>query len=313
MDRFAPLFVIVAASLWGIDGIVLRPSLYSLPVPLVVFVESSAIALVLTLVLGHRLKALKELTRRDWLAFLAVAILGGVVGTMSITRALFYVNYVNLSVVVLIQKLQPVFAILLAALWLKEKPGPRFVLWASLAVAGAYIMTFGFDLPVVVPGDKTLYAVLFALLAAFGFGASTVFGKRALRQVSFEIGTYIRFAVTAILMSGVALATGDVFQYRQIQPGQLWIFTLIVFTTGGPALFLYYFGLKRIKASVATICELAFPLTAIVLEYVLRGNTLTLVQWLGAVALVGSIIQVSRRPSRKLTPEAAEFHGNSGN
>ena len=44
MKKFAPFFVILAASLWAVDGIVLRPSLYSLPVTLVVFIESTIYA-----------------------------------------------------------------------------------------------------------------------------------------------------------------------------------------------------------------------------------------------------------------------------
>ena len=48
MSKLAPIFVIIAAALWGVDGIVLRPELYTLPVPLVVFIESIIVALVLT-------------------------------------------------------------------------------------------------------------------------------------------------------------------------------------------------------------------------------------------------------------------------
>ena len=40
MTKLAPLFVILGASLWGVDGILLRPGLYSLPVPLVVWVST---------------------------------------------------------------------------------------------------------------------------------------------------------------------------------------------------------------------------------------------------------------------------------
>ena len=48
LKRLAPMYVILAASLWGVDGIILRPSLYNLPVPLVVFIESSIVAIILT-------------------------------------------------------------------------------------------------------------------------------------------------------------------------------------------------------------------------------------------------------------------------
>ncbi|MFZ1290632.1 MAG: EamA family transporter, partial [Melioribacteraceae bacterium] len=59
-----------------------------------------------------------------------------------------------------------------------------------------------------------------------------------------------------------------------------------------PAIFLYYYGLKNITASSSTILELAFPLTAIILEYILHGNLLSFVQWIGVAILIYSITNV---------------------
>lgn len=300
MKKFAPLFVIIAASLWGVDGIILRPSLYTLPVTLVVFIESSIVALILSPLFIKQFPKLKELSIKDWLSFGGVALFGGAIGTMAITKALFYVDFVNLSIVILIQKLQPVFALILAAVVLKERLPRIFFLWAFTAIVGAYLMTFGTNLPNVTPGDKTAYAALFAIIAAASFGSSTVFSKRALKNVGFELGTYLRFTITSIIMLFIALSLGSMSSFSEITTGQAMIFLLIAFTTGGLAIFLYYFGLKNITASVATICELAFPLTAVILEYVLRGNILDIVQWFGVIILMASIYKVS---GMKITPK----------
>jgi drug/metabolite transporter (DMT)-like permease len=285
--------VVVAASLWAVDGIVLRPSLYGLPVSLVVFVESAIVAILLTPFFIKRFSSLKQLKKKDWLAFFGVALLGGAIGTMAITKALFYVNFVNLSVVILLQKLQPVFAISLATLLLKEKLPKEFFLWAGLAIVGAYFMTFGTTLPNFSTGDKTTIAALFALLAAFSFSSSTVLSKRALRNVDYEMGTYLRFLFATFIMVIIASSTGDISSLSEITAKQIIIFLIIAFTTGGAAIFLYYYGLKRISASVASICELAFPLTAVVLEYFVHGNLLSPVQWIGAAILLISILKVS--------------------
>ena len=289
----APFFVVIAASLWAVDGIVLRPSLYSLPVPLVVFVESAIVAILLTPFFIKRFSSLKSLQIKDWIAFAGVALLGGAVGTMAITKALFYVNFVNLSVVILLQKLQPVFAIALATIFLKEKLPKEFFLWAGLAIIGAYFMTFGLSAPNFSTGDKTTIAALFALLAAFSFSSSTVLSKRALRNVDYEMGTYLRFLFSAIIMLIIASTTGDISNLNEITTKQIVIFLIIAFTTGGAAIFLYYYGLKRISASVASICELAFPLTAVVLEYFVHENILSPIQWIGAAVLLMSILMVS--------------------
>src|SRR3989338_9153434 len=164
---YAPLFIVVAAFLWALDGIVLRPNLYSLPVALVVLVEHALAFLAMLPFFIAELKEIKKLKAADWGAFLWVAVFGGVLGTMFITKALFYVDFVNLSIVVLIQKLQPVFALLLAWLFLKERMPKRFFFLAALAVVTTYFITFGLKLPEFNTGDKTLGAALFALGAAF--------------------------------------------------------------------------------------------------------------------------------------------------
>lgn len=293
MYRFAPIAIIIAAALWGLDGIVLRPSLYTLPVPLVVFVESSIVAILLSPFFVKKIQSLKHLQAKDWLSFFAVALFGGAIGTMAITKALFYVNFVNLSVVVLIQKLQPIFAILLAALLLKERLKKEFFLWATVALAGAYFMTFGLKIPNIYAGDKTPIAVLFSLIAAFSFGSSTVFSKRALKNVGFEMGTYLRFLISTLVMIILVTSLGEFQQISKVTNHQWIIFLIIAFTTGGPAIFLYYYGLKSTPASISAICELSFPLTAVMLEYFVRGNIMTLDQWIGVALLLFGILKVS--------------------
>ncbi len=294
MNKFAPLFVVFAASLWGFDGILLRPNLYTLPVPLVVLIESSIIVLVLSLFFIRSYKSFTKLKRNDWLAFLGVAIMGGAVGTMSITKALFYVNFVNLSIVVLIQKLQPAFAILLASVLLKETPPQKFYSWATLAIIGAYLMTFGLTFPEVSFENKTVLAAGFALLATLGFASSTVLSKRALKNIEFNNATFLRFLSTAIVMLIIVLVTGNFSAVSLVSTNQWFIFLSIAFLTGGPGIFLYYYGLKHIKASVATIAELAFPITAVLLEFFIRGNILGPVQWVGLAILFFSILKVTR-------------------
>lgn len=293
MYRFAPYAIIIAAALWGLDGIVLRPSLYTLPVPLVVFIESTIVAILLTPFFIKNVELLKKLKFKDWLSFLGVAIFGGAIGTMAITKALFYVNFVNLSIVVLIQKLQPLFAISLAAVLLKERLKREFFLWAGISIFGAYLMTFGLNLPRLDTGDKTPIAALFSLIAAISFGSSTVFSKRALKNVGFGMGTYLRFLISSIVMIILVMSLGEIHSINNVTNRQWLVFFLIAFTTGGPAIFLYYYGLKSTPASISAICELSFPLTAVLLEYFVHGNVLNLIQWIGVILLLWGILKVS--------------------
>jgi drug/metabolite transporter (DMT)-like permease len=295
---YAPLFIITAAILWAVDGIILRPALYSLPVALVVFIEHALAFLFMIPFLFLEKHELKKLKASDWGAFIIVALLGGALGTMCIVKALFYVHHVNLSIVVLIQKLQPVFALILARVVLKEKLPKKFFYWAIVAVVATYFVTFEGFLPNFATGEKTIYAALFALGAAFSWGSSTVFSKKALEKVSFRVGTYLRFGLTTFLMFFITAAFRDFSKISDVTSHQLLIFLIIVFSSGGLAMFLYYYGLKKVKASVSTICELAFPLSAIVLEFLIHGLMLSWSQWIGALVLLLAIYKVSLMPKK---------------
>jgi drug/metabolite transporter (DMT)-like permease len=230
----------------------------------------------------------------DLLVFSLVALAGGAIGTMAIVKALFLVNFKSLTVIVLLQKLQPVFAITLAIILLHEKIRRNYIIWAGLAIVASYLLTFGFHLPDFRTGSNTVYAALYSMLAAFAFGSSTVLSKKVLIKYDYKTATFFRYGLTTLFMLIILLATSTLGQVRQTT-GQNWlIFFIIAFTTGSGAIFLYYFGLNKIKASVATICELSFPLSAIILDYIFNGNLLSVAQWIGAAILVFAIINLNR-------------------
>lgn len=290
---FAPLLIIFAAFLWALDGIVLRPSLYVLPVGIVVFVEHALAFLLMLPFLIKERKEIKKFGSEQWGVFLWIAVFGGVLGTMFITKALFYVNFINLSIVVLIQKLQPIFALLLAALILKEKLPKKFFAWASLAIVATYLIAFDNLIPNFNTGDKTLLAALFALGAAFSWGSSTVFGKKALQTVNFRVATYMRFGLTALIMFFVVSLTSGFSEISAITDKQWLTFLIIIFSSGAAAMFIYYYGLRKVKASSSAIYELTFPLSAIILEMIVHHKFLTWTQWIGAIVLMFTVWKIS--------------------
>jgi drug/metabolite transporter (DMT)-like permease len=286
--------VSVAAIMWGLDGVVLTPRLYNLDVSLVVFVLHALPFLIMQAFLFKQYRHLKHFTGRDVLILLLIALFGGAVGTLSIVKALFLINFKELSVVVLLQKLQPVFALILASIILKEKLNKYFIFWASVAIFGGYFLTFGFELPDMKTGSATALSAMYALLAAFAFGSSTVFSKMILQKYSFTTATFYRYGFTALLMGVFILVAGKSFSYSQITPVNWLIFFIIAITTGSGAIFLYYYGLNHVKASVAVMCELFFPISTIIFDYAFNGSRLSPVQWISAGLMVFAIVNLNR-------------------
>ena len=68
---------------------------------------------------------------------------------------------------------------------------------------------------------------------------------------------------------------------------------MIVFSSGSIALAIYYYGLQNLPASHTTIYELAWPLSALLLDWAVRGQLLNATQLLGALILLASMIILS--------------------
>ena len=294
--------IIIAASLWAVDGILIRPHLHHLDVSAVVFMEHFIAFILMSLFLVPSfLKQIKNIKPKEWASFGLVAIFGGILGTYGITQAIFYVfeHGASISAILLLQKLQPVFAIFLAILLLKEKPAKSFFYWALIAITGSYILTFGYSSPNIFFDNPNTMAALFSLVAAFSWGASTVFSKMAITNISFKIATYIRFALTSAIMAALIIFFNKTETLTHFTGNDMILMLIIAFTTGGAAIFIYYYGLKRVKASSSTIYELAFPVTAITAEYIFHGKFMGLDKLSGALILCFAIVMIVRNNNRR--------------
>ena len=289
------LLVCLAATMWGFDGIALTPRLFSLHVPFVVFILHLLPLILMSIIFGkEEIKNIKKLQKNDLFFFFCVALFGGCLGTLSIVKALFLVNFKHLTVVTLLQKLQPIFAIILARVLLKEKLKKAYLFWGFLALLGGYLLTFEFHLPENVSGDNLLPASFYSLLAAFSFGSATVFGKRILKSASFRTALYLRYLMTTCIMFVIVAFTSGFGDFSTATAGNWLIFVIIALTTGSGAILLYYFGLRYITAKVATMCELCFPISSVIFDYLINGNVLSPVQVASAALMILSIIRISK-------------------
>jgi drug/metabolite transporter (DMT)-like permease len=293
------LSIMLAALLWSLDGVFIRPKFYMLPAGLVVFIEHLLGFIILSPFIIMSWYKIKKLDRRDWGAIFWVALFGGVIGTLFITKAFFaaILGSVTFATVVLLQKLQPVFALLLARIVLKEKLSRLFYLWALIAIVAAGFLAFGKT------GIGEINwlnnAAIFAIIAAFAFGSSTVFGKRIVNHLDFKPTAALRFGLTSILILIYILITGDITEISAVSSVQWWLLALIVFTSGAGAIFIYYFGLKKVPASAATIAELFWPFSAVILDYILNGNVLNSIQIVAALVLLLAFYMIVKYGKQK--------------
>lgn len=290
--NFGPLLIITAALLWALDGVI-RRYLYSLPPVTIIFFEH-LIGTILLFPFFARTIFKVKFSKREWFLLILVSILSGLLGTLFFTTALLKVNFISFSVVFLLQKLQPIFAILSARIFLKEKFKKGYLPFALLALISAYFVTFSNGIVNLNTGEGTVVAALFALGAAVFWGTSTTFSKMLLTDIRPEISTFYRFLITTILSFILIFILGKSSSIDDVTLNQYGFLSLIAVSTGMVALLIYYRGLKRTPVHVATILELIFPLVAIIIDMKLYGNVLSITQWIAAVFLIFSVYKISK-------------------
>lgn len=297
----------LSSILWSFDGVVLTPRLGNLNIGFVVFMLHLFPFILMNFFLYKKYKLLKTLDNSEWFSLFAVAVFGGAVGTMAIVKALFLVNFNSLSIVVLLQKLQPIFAILLASTYLKEKPSKNFLKWASVAVFFGYFLTFGLNLPDFHQDKNIVMVAFYSILAAFSFGSSTVFSKRLLEKVDFVSASFFRYGLVTLMMFVYVLASGHLFDFGLVTKMNWTVLAITTVTTGSGAIFLYYYGLTKVKAIISTIAELFFPISAVLFDYLFNGVVLSPIQWISAGVMIFAIINLNLDNSRrKVVRTAAE-------
>jgi drug/metabolite transporter (DMT)-like permease len=237
-----------------------------------------------------------QLTKREWWLIVLVAILSGLLGTLWFTTALGKVHFISISVVFLLQKLQPIFAISTATIFLKEKFDNRYIKWALLAVISAYFVTFANGYVNFATGEGTIVAALYALGAAFAWGSSTTFSKMLLGKVDFKVSTFYRFLVTVLVALPILFLFGHGSGGVIALPSttQFSLLLLIAISTGMVALLIYYKGLAKTPVHISTILELTFPFIAILLDMIVNHTMLSMSQWIASLVLVFSIYQIAK-------------------
>lgn len=124
------------------------------------------------------------------------------------------------------------------------------------------------------------------------------FGRRLAARLRFRELTALRlfFGAGAALL--VVALTGTFRAYGLVGPRSALSLVLLALIPGLLSLLIYYRGLRGTPASAATLGELAFPLTALVIGYGALNASLTVSQWLGVALLSGTITAMGLLRSR---------------
>jgi len=292
-------FVLIACFAWAFDTLIRYPLLNQIKPSLIVFIEHLFLTLIFLPFFYKNYKKLSSVTIGDFFYFLILGGLGSALSTLAFTKAF---TYINPSIVIILQKFQPLIAVVLARILLKESLNKIFIFWALVCVLGVLLIghqdiTNVYSLALsskINFNSQTMIGYGLTFIAVFGWAASTVIGKildrrgykvKELMGGRFLIG--FLFLTPIFISNGLSLPTVPVIWSKIL---------LMVLISGLFGMYFYYKGLRLLSARVCTLAELFFPLCAIGVNWLFLGITLDIYQIIGASILIVSstLIQLNR-------------------
>ena len=297
-------FIFFACLLWAADTLIRYPLLFGgSSAQQIVLFEHLILVAVLIVVFVFKRRKPNFISRQTLLPFIIIGIFGSALGTLAFTEAFYLANP---TVVILLQKLQPLVAVTLACVLLKEQINPRFFLWLGLALLGSLLLIWP-DLQALLSSFKegdlehnknALIGYGLALFAVISWGSATVFGKKlstkGLDSVDLMAG---RFSFGLLGMLPFALITPTLVTTIEINILQK--IAILALLSGVLGMYFYYQGLKRIPAHWATLAEMFFPVAAIFINWLFLNVAMTQIQLVGAITLIAASTMVQRKPAER--------------
>ncbi|MBJ7536245.1 DMT family transporter [Marinomonas transparens] len=301
-------FIMVACFTWALDTLIRYPLLSAGYSTLqIVLIEHLTLVIFTSPFLWRYRQVFRNLSAVSFGCLFFIGGVGSAIGTLAFTQAFAYLNP---TVVILLQKLQPIVAILLAYWFLKERIQGNFVQWAAVILAGSFVMMWP-DLRSL--GDaqwhyasdsmSILKGYGYTLIAVFAWGAATVCGKYlSHHNVPANAIMSGRFLAGLLVLLPLAMAQPEsLVAMKSIDVG---LAITMAMLSGFIGMWFYYKGLKTVPAQMATLAELSFPVFAGVINWLFLDMGLTGYQIIGGLMLILGNIGLRLKELNRIEKEA---------
>ncbi len=284
--------VMTTILIWALAFPVIKVALEDFPpitLALVRFAIASLFFLVLQFTIGGGMAAIRALTARLW----ALIIIFGVVQSAVTNIAQnIGMQWTEAGVASIIQSVGPVFAVVLAVMFLGERLTRMKVVGGALAILGtAGIVTGGGA----VLGSSTLLGNLLMVVTAAAYAVGGTIAKYVLRDVDpttmMAVGTPFALIPLAI---GAAFEA-DAMSSLQNASATAWASVLfLALLATGVTMILWYRVLARVELSHLAYFIYLIPVFSVALAWAILGETITAVQALFAGVIIAGVAVAQR-------------------
>ena len=282
------ILIIVAGLFWGSMGIFVRHlndlGFTSIQVACLRLTMAGILFAIILLIKdpkGYKIKA------KDIPLFLAL----GLVSILFFTCCYFTaIRLMTMSTAAILLYTSPIWVMILAIIFLKEKITLQKIIALVLAFAGCVLVS-GFG------GKVTLFGILVGLGSGLGYGLYSIFGTFALKKYSTFTVTCYTFLIAGFGSIFVANPS-DLVSKISAAENKLSLFGFVLLTSVVTAVIpflLYTLGLNRTTAGKAAVLATVEPAAATVFGFFVMGETIGPVAVAGILLVFAAIVVLSIR------------------
>ncbi|MBP5744157.1 MAG: EamA family transporter [Oscillospiraceae bacterium] len=247
--------------------------------------QGSQIVLVRTLVGGLLLTALvllrggfdREAVRAEWHDLL----LGGVALGLNWVALFSAYRLLNVSLATLIYYAGPMLVLLFSPLLFRETLTPQKIAAVVIVAAGLFCITGS-----ITSAGMSLTGLLAAVLSALFYASLIIFNKRIVKTGGMQTAALELDVAFVVVLIYVLLTAGLPRPMKSDIPYLL----VIGLVNTGLAYLLYFSGLQKLPGQSVALISYVDPVSALVFSALLLHETMTPLQILGAVLIIGGAV-----------------------
>ena len=259
----------------------------------VLFVGNICALLTLILIYGKDLnfRALKQLSKKDWMSLIGVAILSGALAP-SLTFEALSRTMVNNAI--LIGRLEPPLVLALSVWLLRERVNIWKITGAVVSFAGVIVtiyLQFLWGNMMQTQGFFSLgLGEIMAGAGAVALAVSTIISKSRLPRIPLGIYTVFRTSMGTVIFFCAALYVYGSDHFMEVFSPFLWqwmlVYGAVIIALGQSS---WFTGLKKSSASQASLVSSFTPIAGILGSYLILGEAPNLAQYIGGSVILGGI------------------------
>lgn len=272
------LILIVVMALWGSLGIFVR----SIPISSLLLAFSRAVIALPILMLGVKMSglSLRDCFRKENIPLMISGILIG------LAWVLFFAGFrlTSIANVTFIYNMCPIYVLILSPILLKEKITKFQLITIFIAFLG-FVLIIGQSIDF---SDAAFLGIMAATFSGILYALIVIINRKYATHLRGEAVAFIQLLFTMIVLFPFVIGTNAFVQFGEMT-SLAWILLLIlgIFHTG-LAYIGYFQSYKTCSASTVAQFTYLDPAFALMFGYFLASESLTLIQGLGGLLILGS-------------------------